>query len=175
MGKVAATAGKERVPHSAAHGPVGQSFWCSSSPDSPSGTPTIPVDGRFRDAEAAPPIAPSDVVGVPLTAEAEIFVGRAAVGGRIEQLIHDRARTAAAALRHLIQHRPRFKVMLAGSHALDDLDRWVSYLINVQVAPMGRLSEREARRLIERPIVDFPLRYEFVDIRVEFVRRWFAQ
>jgi hypothetical protein len=63
-------------------------------------------------------------------------------------------------LRHLIQHRPRFKVLLAGSHTLDELQRWSSYLINVQVVHIGYLEENETRQLIEQPVDDFPLRYE---------------
>jgi hypothetical protein len=63
-------------------------------------------------------------------------------------------------LRHLIQHRPRFKVLLAGSHTLDEVQRWAGYLINVQVVQIGYLSEPEARQLIERPVKDFALRYE---------------
>ncbi|MCL4299110.1 MAG: ATP-binding protein [Anaerolineae bacterium] len=62
--------------------------------------------------------------------------------------------------RHLIQHRPRFKVLLTGSHALDEFRRWASYLINVQVVHISYLSETEARQLIERPIQNFVLRYE---------------
>jgi hypothetical protein len=63
-------------------------------------------------------------------------------------------------LRHLIQHRPRFKVLLTGSHILDELQRWASYLINVQVVHISYLNEAEARQLIERPVQDFALRYE---------------
>lgn len=62
-------------------------------------------------------------------------------------------------LRHLIQHRPRFKVLIAGSHTLQELKRWASYLINVQVVKLGLLREEEARQLIEHPVPDFPLRY----------------
>ncbi len=75
----------------------------------------------------------------------------------------DNGRFSAAAvlgmLRHLIQHRPRFKVLLAGSHALDELHRWSHYLINVQVIHLGYLSEGAARQLIEHPVEDFALRY----------------
>jgi hypothetical protein len=63
-------------------------------------------------------------------------------------------------LRHLIQHRPRFKVLLAGSHTLDELQHWASYLINVQVVHVSYLKEDEARQIIERPVKDFPLCYE---------------
>ncbi|MFN8456086.1 MAG: ATP-binding protein [Anaerolineae bacterium] len=63
-------------------------------------------------------------------------------------------------LRHLIQHRPQFKVMLAGSHPLAEFQRWAGYLINVQVIKVGYLAEAEARQLIEQPIKEFALRYE---------------
>lgn len=63
-------------------------------------------------------------------------------------------------LRHLIQHRPQFKVLLSGSHTLNEFQRWSSYLINVQVVHIGYLSEAEARQLIEWPVQDFALRYE---------------
>ena len=63
-------------------------------------------------------------------------------------------------LRHLIQHRPRFKVLLAGSHTLEEFQRWASYLINVQVLHISYLTETEARQLIEHPIKEFTLRYE---------------
>jgi len=63
-------------------------------------------------------------------------------------------------LRHLIQHRPRFKVLLAGSHTLDELQCWASYLINVQVVRISYLKEDEARQLIERPVKDFALCYK---------------
>jgi hypothetical protein len=62
--------------------------------------------------------------------------------------------------RHLIQHRPRFKILLTGSHSLDEFGRWASYLINVQVVQLSYLSEAEARQLIERPVKDYALRYE---------------
>lgn len=63
-------------------------------------------------------------------------------------------------LRHLIQHRPKFKVLLAGSHTLDEVQRWASYLINVQVVQIGYLEEAEARLLVEQPVKGFALRYE---------------
>jgi len=63
-------------------------------------------------------------------------------------------------LRHLIQHRPRFKLLLAGSHTIEEFQRWASYLINVQVLHISYLKEHEARQLIEQPVKDFKLRYE---------------
>jgi hypothetical protein len=55
-------------------------------------------------------------------------------------------------LRHLIQNRSRFKLLLAASHTLSELSRWASYLINVQVIKLGYLSEAGTRQLIERPV-----------------------
>ncbi|MDH3675163.1 MAG: ATP-binding protein, partial [Anaerolineae bacterium] len=63
-------------------------------------------------------------------------------------------------LRHLIQHRSSFKVLLAGSHHLDEFQRWASYLINVQFVHISYLPEAESRQLIERPVEGFPLRYQ---------------
>jgi hypothetical protein len=63
-------------------------------------------------------------------------------------------------LRHLIQHRPKFKILIAGSHTIEEYQRWASYLINVQVVHISYLKEDEARQLIERPVKDFTLRYE---------------
>jgi hypothetical protein len=63
-------------------------------------------------------------------------------------------------LRHLIQHRPRFKLLLAGSHHLDEFQRWAGYLINVQVVHLGYLQAAEARQLVEQPVKGFTLRYE---------------
>ena len=63
-------------------------------------------------------------------------------------------------LRHLIQHRPRFKVLLSGSHTLAEFARWSSYLINVQVVHIGCLHSDEARQLVEAPVRGFALRYE---------------
>jgi hypothetical protein len=62
--------------------------------------------------------------------------------------------------RNLVQHRPRFKVLLAGSHTLDEFQRWSSYLINMQVLKISYLEPTEALQLIERPIPDFALAYE---------------
>lgn len=68
--------------------------------------------------------------------------------------------TILGMLRHLIQHRPRFKVLFAGSHTLDEFQRWSSYLINVQLVHIGYLSEAETRQLVEQPVQDFALRYQ---------------
>jgi hypothetical protein len=63
-------------------------------------------------------------------------------------------------LRHLMQHRQRFRVLIAASHTLDELRQWASYLINVQTVHISYLNESEARQLVERPTKDFTLVYE---------------
>lgn len=63
-------------------------------------------------------------------------------------------------LRHLIQHRPRFKVLLSGTHTLETFKSWASYLINLQVVPVSYLTESEALQLIRSPIPEFELQYE---------------
>ncbi|MBD2104458.1 AAA family ATPase [Leptolyngbya sp. FACHB-261] len=63
-------------------------------------------------------------------------------------------------LRNLIQHRPRFKILISGSHTLEEFQRWASYLINVQVVHISYLKEDETRKLVEQPVKDFALRYE---------------
>ncbi|MEM9005024.1 MAG: ATP-binding protein, partial [Cyanobacteria bacterium P01_F01_bin.86] len=62
-------------------------------------------------------------------------------------------------LRNLIQHRPRFKVMLSGAHTLEEFQRWSSYLINVKVIKVSYLNADEARQLIEHPVPNFALKY----------------
>ncbi len=81
-------------------------------------------------------------------------LNRAFAAGRLE------ADALLGFLRHLIQHRPRFRVLLAGSHALEEVQHWASYLVNVQVLRIGYLHPDETRQLVERPTQDFALRYE---------------
>jgi hypothetical protein len=85
--------------------------------------------------------------------EFEVLAG-ALAGGRFDE------EAVLGMLRHLIQHRARFKVLLSGSHTLGEFQRWSSYLINVQVVHIGTLNEAEARQLIEWPVQNFALRYE---------------
>lgn len=61
-------------------------------------------------------------------------------------------------LRNTIQHRPRFRFIMAGSHTLAELRHWSNYLINSQLIKLGYLEPAEARQLIERPVPDFALR-----------------
>lgn len=63
-------------------------------------------------------------------------------------------------LRHIIQHKPCFKILLTGSHVIEEMQHWASYLVNVQVVQIGYLKDDETQRLIERPTPDFALKYE---------------
>ena len=62
-------------------------------------------------------------------------------------------------IRHIIQHRPRFKLLLSGSHTIDEFERWASYLINVRTVHLSFLQANEALQLIEQPVKDFELQY----------------
>jgi len=61
--------------------------------------------------------------------------------------------------RHIIQHRPRFRLLFAGTHTFAELEQWATYFINAKTVHMSYLSDEEARRLVEEPIKYFPLRY----------------
>ncbi len=95
----------------------------------------------------------SDNLALLMLDEFEVLDGALAKGRFDEE-------TVLGMLRHLIQHRPRFKVLISGSHTLDEFQRWASYLINVQVIHIGYLSQAETRQLAEKPVQDFALRYE---------------
>lgn len=122
-----------------------------------------------------PPLAREMLMIDPFTQFEEwLDAVQAALGGQMALLMLDEfevlervlererfeAEIVLGMLRHLIQHRPQFKVLLSGSHTLDEFQRWSSYLINVQVIHIGYLSEGEARQLIEAPVQGFALRYE---------------
>lgn len=62
--------------------------------------------------------------------------------------------------RNLIQHRSKFRVLLVGSHTLEEVQHWASYLINMEVIKINYLAPNEALRLIEQPIPNFSLRYD---------------
>lgn len=85
--------------------------------------------------------------------EFEVLVG-AFEQGRFEEA------AILGMLRHLIQHRPRFKVLLSGTHTLETFKSWASYLINLQVVSVSYLTEAEALQLITSPIPEFELQYE---------------
>lgn len=71
----------------------------------------------------------------------------------------DRAQVLGA-LRHLMQHRAEIRVLLSGSHTLDEVSEWAGYLINAQVLHLGPLSEEAALQLCARPVPDFALHYD---------------
>lgn len=62
--------------------------------------------------------------------------------------------------RNLIQHRSQFRVLLSGSHTLDQFQQWSNYLINAKVFKVGYLNPAESYQLIVSPIEDFQLCYE---------------
>ncbi|MEK8021024.1 MAG: hypothetical protein VSS75_029490 [Candidatus Parabeggiatoa sp.] len=61
--------------------------------------------------------------------------------------------------RHIIQHRPRFRLLFGGTHTFSELQHWASYMINVQTVHISYLSEHDTRQLIEQPVKYYPLRY----------------
>lgn len=63
-------------------------------------------------------------------------------------------------LRYLVQHRPRFKVLLTSARTPENFEDWASHLINLQVIHLGPLKTEEARQLVEHPTQDFSLAYE---------------
>ena len=62
-------------------------------------------------------------------------------------------------LRHMVQHRRSFKLLLAGSHTLNEFKHFATHLNNTQTVHLGYLSENEAIQLIQTPVRDFPLIY----------------
>jgi hypothetical protein len=64
-------------------------------------------------------------------------------------------------LRNITQHRFKgFKVLISGSHSLEELQNWSSYMIGMQPLKIGYLEREYALGLIEKPVPDFELRYE---------------
>ena len=63
-------------------------------------------------------------------------------------------------LRHQFQHRPHLKMLLCGSLAIEELQHWASYLVNVRTVHLSYLTEAETYQLIEAPIPNFSLRYD---------------
>lgn len=62
-------------------------------------------------------------------------------------------------LRHIIQHRPGFCVVLAGAHRLSDYPQWLTYLVNLQSRRLGYLSAAETLELVEQFARDFGVEY----------------
>ena len=54
--------------------------------------------------------------------------------------------TILGTLRHIIQHRNHFKLLLAGSHTLDEFRRWSNYLINAQTVHLSYLAADAVRQ-----------------------------
>jgi hypothetical protein len=61
--------------------------------------------------------------------------------------------------RHMIQHRPRFKILISGRHLLETFPDWANYLINTETIHLSYLQIHEAQQLIENPVETFTLHY----------------
>ena len=74
--------------------------------------------------------------------------------------------------RSVIQNRPRLALLFSGVHGLSDMGRdWASYFVNAQVLKVGFLNKSEARRLILRPVPDYPSEQIFDKGVVEEIMR----
>jgi len=62
-------------------------------------------------------------------------------------------------MRHWIQHRSRFQIVIT-SQRVEEFRRWPNFANNMVPIHLGYLTENEARQLIEHPVKEFPLRYE---------------
>ncbi len=62
--------------------------------------------------------------------------------------------------RFILQHRTHFKLLFVGSHSLDEVGAWATFLFNAQVVKLGRLAPEETLRLIEHPVKNFQLKYQ---------------
>ncbi|MCP4700286.1 MAG: hypothetical protein GY862_26055 [Gammaproteobacteria bacterium] len=62
--------------------------------------------------------------------------------------------------RDIIQHRPRFRIIIAGADLLDGFADWMVYLNNMEKVSLGYLQEKDTRRLIEHPTKNFSLKYK---------------
>lgn len=61
--------------------------------------------------------------------------------------------------RHTVQHHPRFKILLAGTHLPEEMPLWRDFLINARVLKIDYLTRSETLQLIEQPVKPFPLTY----------------
>jgi hypothetical protein len=80
----------------------------------------------------------------------------------LERILLDH-RSAAEFLglaRFVVQHRQHFKILLVGSHSLDEIGGWSLFLTAAQVIKVGRLGNEDTMQLIEHPVKDFQLQYE---------------
>lgn len=71
----------------------------------------------------------------------------------------DLAQIYLGLIRHIVQHRSRFKFLLASAYTLDELQTWHEFLINAQMVKVGYLTEAESLQLIEQPVRNFELFY----------------
>ena len=69
------------------------------------------------------------------------------------------ARMYLGLARHVVQHHPRFKILLTGAHTFDETRHWAEFLINAQMVKVGYLHPQEALQLIEYPVQNFSLAY----------------
>jgi AAA+ ATPase superfamily predicted ATPase len=54
--------------------------------------------------------------------------------------------------RHIILHRSRFKILIAGAYRLHDFPEWADYFIDAESVRLTYLQEHEAIELIEKPV-----------------------
>lgn len=80
--------------------------------------------------------------------------------GMLDEVQNFEAKDFLNLIRHLIQHHPHFKVLLADSRALEEFRQWAGYLINTQVIKISYLEQEEACQLIRNPAQNFQLVYE---------------
>lgn len=59
-----------------------------------------------------------------------------------------------------VQERPQFRLLLAGTHSVSQMEHWPRFVNHAQTLILGPLSRREALPLIEHPVPEFALRYE---------------
>jgi len=80
---------------------------------------------------------------------------------RLDEIVQKSGNHAALHfLRHVIQHRLRWSVLLSGSHLLEELPAyWSDFLINTRALRVSYLSPTDTRNLIEHPTPDFPSIY----------------
>jgi hypothetical protein len=95
-------------------------------------------------------LAPADIL---LMLDEFIALDHAFASGRLERA------AILGFLRHQLQHRPRLKVLLAGSLLLEEIPDWATYLVNARTVRVSGLAEEEVYRLVEQPVPDFALRY----------------
>jgi AAA+ ATPase superfamily predicted ATPase len=62
-------------------------------------------------------------------------------------------------MRHWIQHRSRFQIVIT-SQRLEEFRRWPSIANNMVPRPLSYLTDNEARQLLEHPVKEFQLQYE---------------